>query len=762
MYSNVKTKPKLDLSKVRFDLGLRALFGDWRAMLSPKDLVPDLTAGAVVACVAVPLSLAIALASGVDPGKGLITAIIGGAVGALFGGTPLAVSGPAAAMAIVIAASVERYGLGGLLVIALGCGLLQLLSGILNLGRFIRYVPYPVVAGFTAGIGAIILIGQLPRALGLPPPDQSHVFDVIRHLTQLGHTANIQVVALVLFTVVVIKGLNRIHSKIPAPLVAVVLSTLAVSFFSLSVPLIGAIPRSLPLPSLPALPQDNWGPLLGTTFLVYALASIETLLSSSAVDKLTRNNRHDPDQELIGQGLANMAVACFGGIPVTGVIARSALNVKAGARTRRSGLFHAVLLLATVMWAAPLIEQIPIAALAGVLIAVAISMVSPRELIQIWGISRVEAVVYSLTFFVIVLVDLITGVQAGILAALAIAVIRLGKTDTLFYQHGSRPLHRISLSGPISFLSSQLFERLGKRFTEEYASHSIVMDMSGVNYIDSSGAAMVLELAERVHGKGGRIVLKGLRPTLQRVLMQSESSIQIETLFATTESAVASIIENDEGESSLARLMSGVENFKKVQYDRYDDIFKELGDNQHPHTLFITCSDSRINPNLITSTDPGELFILRNVGNLIPPFGNDVFPTEGAALEYAVEVLEVRNIVVCGHHGCGAMKTLFTAFDTTRLPNLERWLAEARTLRTDYPNIETADEASRCNVLSQLKNIMSYPIVREKVMQGEITVRGWVYDMQRAELLEWNEDQKAFAPLSDGLQPADRVALGNR
>ncbi len=410
-------------NRIRWDLGIPFLVSEWKALLSPKFIKEDVVAGLTVACIAIPLSFAIALASGVKPEVGLVTAIVAGIVCALFGGTTLSVSGPAAAMSVLIASVVETHGYNNLLVIGLLCGLFQLLSGILGIGKLIRLVPNAVIAGFTAGIGAIILIGQLPRALGLPPPTQSHVLDVITHIGSYLHDTRIPVLGITLLTIVIMLRLPKLLPKLPAPLVAVVLPTLIVYLFKLEVPLIGDIPRSLPLPTLPQFPE-NWGPILNSAITVFALASLETLLSSTAIDRMSKSKPHEPNQELIGQGIGNLVVPLFGGIPVTGVIARTALNFQSGAKTRRSSIVHSLTLLAVVFLIAPIMSQIPIAALAGVLLSVALNMLNPKEFNAILSVSKAEAIVYVVTLAVVVLVDLIVGVQAGVAAAVVIGVIR--------------------------------------------------------------------------------------------------------------------------------------------------------------------------------------------------------------------------------------------------------------------------------------------------------------------------------------------------
>ncbi|HEX6241618.1 MAG TPA: solute carrier family 23 protein, partial [Polyangiales bacterium] len=394
-------------------MGVRHLRREWASLLrGGPDLRADVTSAISVALLAIPLSLAIALASGVPPAAGLASAIVAGMVAAMFGGTPLSVTGPAAAMAVLIMNVVEHHGMGGLLLVGLAVGVLQLLTGILGFGRVARLVPLPVIEGFTAGIGAIILVGQLPRALGLAPPEESHFLDVITHISELIHETRAAALIVALSSLAICLFSPRLDKRIPGPLLAVTLPSLATFFLNVPLETVASVPRTLHFswPSFDVNPAQLLSPIL----MVFALASLESLLSAAAVDKLSRGARHDPDQEFIGQGLANVGAALFGGIPVTGVIARSALNVTAGAKTRRSAFLHAVLVLVLVLGAAPLLQAIPVAALAGVLMSVALRMLNPLPLITLYKSSRADAAVFVVTFVLMVALDLIQGVQWGL------------------------------------------------------------------------------------------------------------------------------------------------------------------------------------------------------------------------------------------------------------------------------------------------------------------------------------------------------------
>lgn len=715
-------------------------------LFSRQYLKEDIIAGLTVACVAVPLSLAIALASGVPPEVGLVTAIVAGIVCALFGGTPLSVSGPAAAMAVLIASIVHIHGVAGLLIVGLGCGLLQVAFGFFGLGKFARFVPMPVIAGFTAGIGAVIFVGQLPRALGLAMPEKSDTLNVLKYVAAELPSANLTSLGLTLLTLGIIFGLPKLMPKLPAILVGVVATSLLVVFSGIETQVIGAIPDSLPMPKLPEFPAEGLMPLIVATITVFGLASLETLLSSNAVDKLSRGQRHDPDQELIGQGLGNIATSFFGGLPVTGVIARSALNVQAGAKTQRASIFHAVVLLAVVYLASTLIAKIPITALAGVLLAVSIRMMNIREFKEILKVSKAEAFVYTFTFITILAFDLLIGIQVGVVLAILIAAVRAGQTKFDIHEVRAGESVRIHLGGMLTFFSSVCLESMRMQIQEakQRGCRKFVIDLSDVSRVDATGADELIAIIRDNLTDGSKMILQGVRPQCEKLLLKADHEGVLTDRIKATESEVQKALYELDQSQGISRLIYGINRFRSKKERKYQTLLDQLVDGQQPHTLFLTCSDSRINPNLLTSTDLGELFVIRNVGNAFPPFSSPNVTSEQGALEFAIKALGIREVVICGHSNCGAMKAICDDTGLGDKPALKNYLASQA-----FEGLKTSasgdhEKASKLNLTTQLNNLLSYPFIRELYEEGKLNVHLWLYDLKRADIDVFNVETGEF------------------
>ncbi len=390
----------------------------------------DLVAGITVAMVAIPLSLAIAIASGADPGTGLVTAIIAGFLISALGGSRVQIGGPTGAFIVVVYGVIQDYGYDGLVLATLMAGLILLGAGALRAGSLIAWIPEPVINGFTIGIAIIIAASQVKDLLGLEAEAVPADFiDKVAALWAVRDTANLAALLLGAGTIAVIVVLRRLFPRLPGLIVAVALASAAVALFALPVDTIGArfgaLPSSLPMP---ALPDVTWGrvvELLPSAFVIAFLAGVESLLSALVADRMFGGS-HRPNAEVIAQGAANLGSALFGGLPATGAIARTATNVRAGGRTPVAGLVHAMTVLAVMMAAAPLAGYLAMPALAGLLMLTAWNMSEPHKWRGYLSGRRSDIALLILTLVLTVVADLTVAIGVGVAVGLAVRLRRRG------------------------------------------------------------------------------------------------------------------------------------------------------------------------------------------------------------------------------------------------------------------------------------------------------------------------------------------------
>lgn len=706
-------------------------------MFKSQYLLNDLMSGVIVAIVAIPLSLAVALASGVNAEVGIISAIVGSIVAAIFGGTTLAITGPAVAMTVLISQCIEQYGLSSLLVMGLICGLLQIIFGVLGFGRFTKLIPTPVVSAFISAIGFIIFFGELPKAFEPQEPTQQSIFYVFDHLGIYAHHLNSAVFLICFLTIIIVAILPRFLPIALSSILAIIIPTTIVYLFHINVPTVGLIPHTIPV--LPNFTQiKDWHNLISSSLAVFAIASLETLLSSNAVDNTTKGKPHKANQELIGQGFANIAVALFGGIPVTGVVARSAVNISAGAKTRRAAIFHAITIILLIYFAPQIIEIIPIAVLAGILLVAGLRMINVRDLFNYWKNDKFDLFIYAVTFITIVSSDLVDGIQAGLILALIIAAIRLLATKSSVRVWSNKSVIRISLSGNMSFWSFETLADIEAQILNQPELKFVVFEFEDIQGMDSTGALHLNNTAKEISEHSINVIFHGTTEAQQRLLANALNQETRPYNLTITENDIKVLLEQD-GITHLATdiLKHGISKFSGKYAKEYKQLIDTLAQGQKPHTLLITCSDSRLDPNAFFSSSLGELFIVRNVGNVIPEYSSQNKYSEAAAIEFALGALEIRNIVVCAHTECGAIKASIKYFGQHTHSGLDNWLQLIKDGFHDHaPN--DADGGTRLNLLNQIAHLKTYPIVKELLANNKLTISAWVYDVHHASILEWN------------------------
>jgi SulP family sulfate permease len=502
--------------------------------------------GLTVAIVALPLSMAIAIASGVSPDRGLTTAIVGGFIVSLLGGSRFQIGGPAGAFIVLVAATVQTHGLDGLILATMIAGLVLMAAGLLQLGTFIKYIPYPVTVGFTAGIAVIILASQLKDLFGLTLAggEPGPLWPKLQALAAAWPTVSPSAVALSGLAIVIIAGLRVFRPHWPGLLIAVAAATGVAVALDLPVDTIGSrfggIPRGLPAPHLPALSVAKILDVLPSALSFALLGSIESLLSAVVADSMT-GRRHRSNCELVAQGVANIASALFGGICVTGTIARTATNVRSGAHGPVSGMLHSLFLLAFMLLAAPLASYIPLAALAGVLATVAWNMAERHAFATLLRASRADALVLLVTFLLTVFRDLTEGILAGFGLSLLLFLHRMAQTVDVEQMPSLREDDRADTSngGRVPYDAALATDRdvvvvriSGAFFfgatasvaaaLDQIAEHpkAYVIDLSAVPLLDSSAAATLNGFVRKAARWRARVYVAGARPAVRRMLLR--------------------------------------------------------------------------------------------------------------------------------------------------------------------------------------------------------------------------------------------------
>lgn len=491
----------------------------------------DVGAGLTVGVVALPLAMAFAIASGLKPEAGIFTAIIAGFLVSLLGGSPVQIGGPAGAFIVIVYGIVERFGLGNLIIATAMSGVLLFLMGLLKLGTLIRFIPIAVVIGFTNGIAVLIALSQVKDFLGLQVPAMpADFFGMLATLGATLHTFNpvafgiaAASLAIVVLWQFFMPKLGSVQfagklTPIPGSIVALVLATLAVWLLNLPVDTIGSrfggIPAGLPAFAWPAFSWESAKFLLIPTLTLAMLGAIESLLCARVADGMI-GERHDPNQELMAQGIANFVTPFFGGMPATGTIARTVTNIKSGASSPIAGMVHAATLLVVILVAAPLASHVPLAALAAILMFVAWNMGEWREFVNLRQYRTPYRVTLLAVFFLTVVFDLTVAVEAGLIAACITFIYRISSLSrsepitaadqpVLAGHEGRIEVHR--LFGALFFGAVKLIEALEDHLPQQ----ALVIDLKNVIYVDSSGADSLLNLERTCRKQGVRLIVCGL------------------------------------------------------------------------------------------------------------------------------------------------------------------------------------------------------------------------------------------------------------
>lgn len=499
--------------------------------MTPAQLLSDLTAGVIVGVVALPLAIAFAIASGVSPERGLYTAIIGGFIISFLGGSRVQIGGPTGAFVVIVYAIVEHYGYPGLAAATLMAGVILIIMGLARFGSAIKFIPHPVIVGFTSGIAVIIFSAQIRDVLGLSvekvPADFIEKWvEYVRHISSI----NVHAAAISGGCLLVLILWPLLTKRIPASLVALVGSTAIVYFLNLPVETIGSrfgsIPSTLPAPSLPEISFQNVRNLIQPAFTIAMLGGIEALLSAVVADGMI-GSKHRSNMELVANGVANVLSPLFGGIPATGAIARTATNIKNGARTPVAGIIHAITLLLIMLLLAPLARLIPMACLGAILIVVAYNMSEWRTFVALLKTPKSDVIVLLITFGLTVIVDLTVAIEVGLVLAAFLFMNRMAHVtniaqfekefedsddldDPLSIQKRQVPqdVRVFEINGPFFFGAAYKFEE-ALQVMDRYP-RVIIIRMRNVPAIDSTGMHVLKQVHRQAQSRGTQMVLSGV------------------------------------------------------------------------------------------------------------------------------------------------------------------------------------------------------------------------------------------------------------
>jgi len=515
----------------------------------------DLLAGLTVAAVALPLALAFGVASGATAAAGLVTAILAGLIMGALGGAPYQISGPTGAMSAVLIVLAARYGLEGIWVAGLLSGALLLVIGILRLGRFIAFIPAPVISGFTSGIALIIFIGQIDNLLGIETPATETAAQKFLGYFDSGLTPDWHAIILGLVVIgTMIFWPGKWNARFPASLLGIILATLLNHTLNGSASMIGTIPQTLLLEqrlSLSNIPWNNLPDFIAPTLTITALGAVESLLCGAVGSNMT-GIRLQANQELIAQGTGNMIIPFFGGVPATAAIARSSVGIKSGGQTRLVSIIHAVGLLLSMFLLTPFMERIPLAALAGVLMVTAVRMSEWNAIKFMFGKRfKTDILAFTITMLATVVLDLTQAILIGTFLAAAVFMNKLASIEINVQEVDIEKLREkgIETDGKcrhvrVAFLTGPLFFAATGQFNEAFANlgdtHALILSMRGVSIIDTAGLEAIHRLYERLHKQGGTLMFAGIHGNARQMMERGGlvKSIGEENFFWSSDQAI--------------------------------------------------------------------------------------------------------------------------------------------------------------------------------------------------------------------------------
>ncbi len=707
----------------------------------------DLPASLVVFLVALPLSIGIAVASGAPVMAGLIAAVVGGIVAGAFGGSPLQVSGPAAGLTVVVAGLIETFGWPVTCAITACAGIVQILFGVSRVATAALAIAPVVVHAMLAGIGVTIALQQVHVLLGGAPAGSA-----LENIVSLpGAVAGVQWQSTLvgLSVIAVLLAWPRLPAavrRVPGPLAAIAAASVGAALLAPDVARISLDGDFFDAIGPPALPDGRWSAFALGVLTVALIASVESLLSAVAVDKIHDGPRSRLNRELIGQGAANMTSGTLGGLPVTGVIVRSTTNVASGGRTRWSAVLHGVWILIFAVFLTALVERIPTAALAGLLVVIGMQLVKLAHMRT--ALRTGDLWVYGVTVVCVVFLNLLEGVAIGLALAIALVLWRVIRADIDVDQGTQDSGWTVRIRGSLSFLS---LPRMNAALTSVPEAADVTVELD-TDFLDHAASEMLEDWVRVRENNGARVQVNERGRARRADATDAPPRRHTGGVIGLTpwRSRRPSSSEELSGvPAPLRSILAGVRDYHRDHAEMLRANLSDVVDYQEPDAFFLTCADSRIMPNVITSSGPGDLFTVRNIGNLIPRGPHSDESLE-AALAFAIAHVGVSSVVVCGHSACGAMRAVLHSAEeeSSQAPVVDRWLRHAHpslaALRLDHPagraaaalGFNRVDQLAVVNVATQVEALTRHPLVGRAAAEAELRIIGLYFDIRTARVYE--------------------------
>ncbi len=733
---------------------------DLIATANPRNLKYDLPAGLAVFLVAIPLCLGIAHASGAPLLSGLISGVIGGILIGTLSQSQLSVSGPAAGLtAIVIAGIADIGSFEGFLVAVFIAGILQLVLGLLKVGKVVSFLPSSVINGMLSAIGVILIIKQFPHMIGydieqmgveefklratdiVKSPedlDNQNTFSVLMKAFKNINEA-VLIIGLSSFCIMIIwdKFIQPKLRVVPGALIVVLFGVTAAYFARITYPNDMTVNHFVNVPGITTITEflhatslPDWKFLGSYQVYIVAItiaivASVETLLSIEAMDKIDPEKRvSPPNRELLAQGIGNAVCGLIGGIPVTAVIVRGSVNVAAGGKSQWSAIIHGIFILISVAYLSQVLNNIPLASLAAILVYTGYKLVKPQSVIALYKKSHSQFLIFMITLTCIVVTDLLIGVIIGLAFSFVIIAYENYRSKVLQVTvSGKRK--RIILGENVTFLHKP---KIWTELNDTPTNWTIEIDASKSLYIDEEVRDLLAEFRLQAVSKNIEYIIGGIKSMSRDEKQIAEANERYQMLFKNNRKWVDEMLEND------------------------PEFFSRLSKGQSPDFLFIGCSDSRVPADKITGVEQGQMFVHRNIANLVVNTDINLM----SVLQFSVEVLNVKHVMVCGHYGCGGVKA---ALDDSPHGLIDKWLRNIKDVyrlhKDEIDGIEDSNLKQRrlveLNVREQVYNLYKTSFIqRNRSLYGFPQLHGLVYDINDGLLVDLNIDiEKDFPNFND-------------